>query len=103
MTTDLIRVPPNAQEAEQALLGAILLDNVAWERVADIITAKDFYRGVHRVIYERIEVLIASSEPADVVTVSESLQSIGKLDECGGAVYLAQLSQNSSGPSNVKR
>jgi replicative DNA helicase len=98
-----LRVPPNATEAEQSLIGALLIDNLAWERIADVITPKDFYRGVHRVIYERIELLIASNEPADIVTVSESLKEIGKLEEIGGPTYLAGLTQNTPSSANVRR
>jgi replicative DNA helicase len=60
---------------EQSLLGALMLDNQAWERVADVITSRDFYKGNHRVIYEHIELVLAADQPADVVTVSESMQA----------------------------
>lgn len=98
-----IRVPPHSIEAEQSLLGALLLDNQAWERVALIITAKDFYKGTHRRIYEQIELLIETQNPADLVTVSQALQDAGVLSEIGGAAYLGELAQNTPSTLNVKR
>lgn len=98
-----LRVPPHSLEAEQSLLGALLLDNQAWEKVALIITAKDFYKGTHRRIYEQIELLIETQNPADVVTVSQALEDAGVLDEIGGAAYLGQLAQGTPSALNVKR
>ena len=63
------RTPPQSIEAEQSLLGGLLLDNTAWERVADLVASKDFYKGSHRVIYEHIALVLAANQPAAVVTV----------------------------------
>jgi replicative DNA helicase len=103
MTDDLQRVPPHSLEAEQSLLGALLLDNMAWERVALILTPKDFYKGAHRKIYEQIELLIETGNPADVVTVSQALKDAGILDEIGGSAYLGLMAQSTPSSLNVKR
>jgi replicative DNA helicase len=103
MTDDLLRVPPHSLEAEQSLLGALLLDNMAWERVALIVTPKDFYKGAHRKIYEQIELLIETGNPADVVTVSQALKDAGILDEIGGSAYLGLMAQSTPSSLNVKR
>lgn len=97
------RVPPHSLEAEQSLLGALLLDNQAWEKVADVVSSKDFYKGNHRVIYEHIELVLAADQPADVVTVSESMEQAGVLEAAGGAVYLGALSQNTPSALNIRR
>lgn len=98
-----LAVPPHSDAAEQSLLGALMLDNQAWERVADIIVAKDFYKGPHRKIYEHIELLIGTDQPADVVTVSQALQEAGVLDQIGGPAYIGALAQNTPSAYNIKR
>src|SRR5258706_3427974 len=79
-----LRIPPHSIEAEQSVLGGLLLDNSAWDRAGDLLTDSDFYRYEHRHIYGAIGTLVAASKPADVITVFEQLQSLGKADECGG-------------------
>lgn len=101
MTTE--RVPPHSAEAEQSLIGGLLLDNSAWERVADVISSRDFYKGNHRVIYEHVELVLAADHPADVVTVSESLTAAGVLEQAGGSAYLAALAQNTPSALNIRR
>ena len=85
---EAIKLPPHSIEAEQAVLGALLLDNTAWDRVADVITGGDFYRDDHRRIFEHIARLIDDAKPADIVTVSESLERSNELDTAGGLAYL---------------
>ncbi len=97
------RVPPHSLEAEQSLLGALMLDNQSWERVADVVSSRDFYRGNHRVIYEHIELVLAADQPADVVTVSQSLIEAGMLEKIGGPAYLGQLAQNTPSALNIRR
>lgn len=97
------RVPPSSIEAEQSLLGALLLSNDAWERVADLITARDFYKGEHRVIYDHIELVLAADQPADVVTVGQSMKSAQVLDRAGGHAYLTSLAQNTPSAVNIRR
>lgn len=98
-----LREPPHSLEAEQSLLGALLLDNQAWERVADVVTSHDFYKGNHRVIYEHIELVLAADEPADIVTVSQSMTEAGVIDRAGGPAYLGSLAQNTPSALNVRR
>lgn len=86
-----LRVPPHSVEAEQSLLGGLLLDNRAWDRVAELVSARDFYRLEHRLIFGAIAALLATSKPADAVTVHEQLKSIGTSDDAGGIAYLVEL------------
>ena len=81
-----LRTPPHSVEAEQSVLGGLLLDNSAWDRAGDLLVDSDFYRYEHRFIYAAIGALIGATKPADVITVFEQLQSLGKADECGGLV-----------------
>ena len=100
---DSLRVPPQSIEAEQSVLGGLLLDNGAWDRIADILTADDFYRYDHRIIFQSIVKLINASRPADVVTVFESLESMSRADEVGGLPYLNALAQNTPSAANIRR
>src|ERR1041385_205817 len=78
------KTPPHSIEAEQSLLGALLLDNQAFDRVADLVTAEDFYRDDHRRIWRHIARLIEHNRPADVVTVGESIDASEDKDKAGG-------------------
>ncbi len=98
-----LRVPPHSIEAEQSLLGALLIDNQAFDRVADLVGADDFYRNDHRRIWRHITKLIEHSRPADVVTLAESIEASEDKDKTGGATYLAALSQNTPSSLNVRR
>jgi replicative DNA helicase len=97
------RVPPQSIEAEQSVLGGLLLDNTAWDRIADVVTAPDFYRADHRLIFEHIGQLIESARPADALTVAESLERSGRLDEVGGQAYLGALAANTPSAANIRR
>lgn len=98
-----LRIPPHSIEAEQSVLGGLLLDNAAWDRIADFIRAEDFYRFDHRIIFEAMVKLINSSKPADVITVYEALTNIGKAEEVGGLSYLNALAQNTPSAANIRR
>jgi replicative DNA helicase len=98
-----LRVPPHSIEAEQSVLGGLLLDNLAWDRVADLVTESDFYRYEHRQIYAAISAMVGGGKPADVVTVHEHLQSLGRADDCGGQVYLNALAQSVPSAANIRR
>ena len=98
-----LRVPPQSIEAEQSVLGGLLLDNSAWDRAGDLLTDSDFYRYEHRLIYAAIGSMINQSKPADVITVFEQLQSLGKAEECGGLVYLNALAQSVPSAANLRR
>ena len=100
---DSLRVPPHSIESEQSVLGGLLLDNAAWDRIADFINADDFYRYDHRLIFQTIFKLISASRPADVITVFEALNSLGKADEVGGLSYLNALAQNTPNAANIRR
>ncbi|MCO5099543.1 MAG: replicative DNA helicase [Burkholderiaceae bacterium] len=98
-----LRVPPHSIEAEQAVLGGLLLDNTAFDRVADLLREDDFYRYDHRLIWHHIGRLIERSHPADVVTVYEALKVAGKDDDAGGLVYLNALAQETPSAANIRR
>ncbi len=100
---DAIKLPPHSVEAEQSVLGGLLLENSAWERIADLINEQDFYRHDHRLIYRHIVKLLDRSRPADVVTVSESLESSEELTTVGGLAYLGALAQNTPSAANIRR
>lgn len=98
-----LRVPPHSIEAESSVLGGLLLDNGAWDRVGDLLIDTDFYRHEHKLIYAAIGALINASKPADVITVSEQLQNQGKTAEMGGLAYLNSLAQYVPSASNIRR
>jgi replicative DNA helicase len=98
-----LRVPPHSIEAEQSVLGGLLLDNSTWDRAADLLTDGDFYRFEHRAIYDAIGRLVQANKPADVITVFEQLQSLGRAEECGGLAYLNALAQSVPSAANLRR
>ncbi len=98
-----LRVPPHSIEAESSVLGGLLLDNSAWDRMADLLSAGDFYRYEHRLIYESVQGLIDANRPADVITVYEALQNQGKAEEVGGLAYLNSLAQYVPSAGNIRR
>lgn len=100
---DNLRVPPHSIESEQSVLGGLLLDNAAWDRIADIVHEEDFYRYDHRVVFQHIVKLINNSRPADVITVFEALTNSGKAEEVGGLSYLNALAQNTPSAANIRR
>ena len=101
-TADGLRLPPHSVEAEQAVLGGLMIDASAWDAVADIIRAGDFYRRDHQLIFEAISKLVEAQNPCDAVTVSEALSSQGIVDEVGGLAYLARLTRDTPSASNVR-
>ena len=98
-----LRIPPHSIEAESSVLGGLLLDNGAWDRVADLLGEGDFYRYEHRLVYEAISGLVNASRPADVITVFEHLRSLGKAEEVGGLGYLNSLAQYVPSAGNIRR
>jgi replicative DNA helicase len=98
-----LRVPPQSIEAEQSVLGGLLLDNGAWDRAADVVTEADFYRFEHKIIFGAIGALIGASKPADVITVYEHLQMAGKAEDSGGLSYLNALAQSVPSAANMRR
>ena len=98
-----LRTPPHSLEAEASVLGGLLLDNSAFDHIADIISDADFYRHEHRLIYAAIAQLIGESKPADAVTANEYLQRQGKSEAAGGLPYLSLLTQQVPSASNIRR
>ncbi len=98
-----LRVPPHSIEAESSVLGGLLLDNTAWDRMGDLLTDNDFYRHEHKLIFAAISTLINNSKPADVITVYEQLQNQGKAEGMGGLGYLNSLAQYVPSASNIRR
>ncbi|HJW51098.1 MAG TPA: DnaB-like helicase N-terminal domain-containing protein, partial [Burkholderiaceae bacterium] len=98
-----VRTPPHSIEAEQSVLGGLLLDNTAWDRIADLVGTDDFYRNDHRLIFAAISRLIDASKAADAVTVFEALRNSNKADDAGGLAYLSTLAQNTPSAANIRR
>ncbi|MFS2003996.1 replicative DNA helicase [Duganella sp. CT11-25] len=100
---DSLRVPPHSIEAEQSVIGGLLRDNAAFDRIADMMNPDDFYRYDHRIIFEQIVKMINGSKPADVITVFENLTQMGKADDVGGLAYLNAMAQNTPSAANIRR
>jgi replicative DNA helicase len=94
--------PPHSIEAEQAVLGGLLLDPVAWDNVADTVTEQDFYRPDHRLIFAALAALAAEGKPCDVVTVSQHLERSGNLEGAGGLAYLSSIARDTPTAANVR-
>ncbi len=99
--TDALKVPPHSIEAEQSVLGGLMLDNEAWHQVSERLTEGDFYRRDHNEIFRAIEALANQGKPYDVVTLAEWLQNNDLLDAVGGLQYLAELSENTPSAANI--
>jgi replicative DNA helicase len=100
---EAIRLPPHSVEAEQSVLGGILLDTSAWDKVCDSLGEDDFYRTDHRLIWRHIGRLNGQFKPVDVITLAESLESSAELEKVGGLVYLGSLAQNVPSAANILR
>jgi len=98
-----LRVPPHSIDAEQSVLGGLLIDNGAFDKIADIVSESDFYRDDHRRLFRHISRLIEKGKPADVVTVDESVKAGEDKDKTGGIAYLAALAGNTPSAHNVRR
>jgi len=99
---DDLKVPPHSLEAEQSVIGGLMLDNLSWDEVSDIVVEADFYRHDHSLIFRAVAALAADSNPYDVVTVSEWLGSRGELDTIGGLAYLSILANDTPTAVNTK-
>ncbi|MFQ5610165.1 MAG: replicative DNA helicase, partial [Woeseiaceae bacterium] len=100
--TDHLKVPPNSVEAEQSLIGGLMLNKAAWDKVADVVSAADFYRNDHRIIFTAIAALVEDGSPCDVVTISEYLDQRDELGKAGGLEYLAALANETPGAANAR-
>ncbi len=96
-----IKLPPHSIEAEQAVLGSLMLDNQRWDVVAEMITDRDFYSRHHQLIFSEMHTLVSRGTPIDLITLSESLESKDLLVDVGGFAYLAELSKNTPSAINV--
>lgn len=97
-----IKMQPHSIEAEQSVLGGLLLSGDAWSSVAETVVVEDFYRAEHRIIFRQIARIAAASDPVDVITVADQLQASGELDSVGGLSYLTELAQNTPSASNIR-
>jgi replicative DNA helicase len=97
-----IKMQPHSIEAEQSVLGGLLLSNDAWDAVAEQVTVNDFYRADHRLIFRQVARLMEASEPVDVITLSETLNGNGELEGAGGLAYLAELAKNTPSAANIR-
>lgn len=95
------KIPPHSIEAEQAVLGGLMLDSNAWDLVTDNLTEQDFYRADHKIIYQAMASLSLQDRPIDVITVSECLEVSGQINNIGGLSYLGQLAKNTPSAANI--
>jgi replicative DNA helicase len=96
-----LKVPPHSVDAEQAVLGGLMIDNTEWDNIADVLLPVDFYRAEHQLIYQVMTRQSEASSPIDVVTLVESLNSLNELDNAGGLDYLSELAGNARGTANI--
>ncbi len=98
---DSVKIPPHSIEAEQSVIGGLMLENRAWDQIVDRIREVDFYRHDHRLIFRAMNKLTEASKPLDVLTVSEALREIRELENAGGEVYLFELANNTPSIANI--
>lgn len=96
-----LKVPPHSIEAEQSVIGGLLLDNEAWDRVSSRLTEVDFYRREHKLIFSMIQKLAGQNTPFDVVTLCDALESEQVLEQVGGLGYLSELAKNTPSVANI--
>lgn len=100
-SVEKLKVPPHSIEAEQSVLGSMLIDPESWDKVAELVTDSDFYNRSHQIIYRAITRLLNKSAPIDLITVSEELDHHDELDDAGGFAYLGELAKNTPSSANV--
>ncbi|MCQ1060167.1 MULTISPECIES: replicative DNA helicase [Photobacterium] len=98
---DAIKMAPHSLEAEQSVLGGLMLDNEKWDVVAEKVVAKDFYSRPHRIIFEGVAALLEGGNPLDLITLSEHLETADQLEDVGGFAYLAELAKNTPSAANI--
>ncbi|MDO8268631.1 MAG: replicative DNA helicase [Moraxellaceae bacterium] len=96
-----LKLPPHSLEAEQSVLGGLMLEETAWDRAAEIVSESDFYRRDHRLIFRAIAILAEENKPRDALTVSETLNRLGELEEAGGIAYLGEIVKNTASAANI--
>jgi replicative DNA helicase len=102
LDTEALRVPPHSIQGEQSVLGGLMLDNATWDQIADMLVKDDFYRKEHRLIFGAIASLAEQTQPFDVVTLAETLERNGDLDDAGGLPYLVTLAEETPSAANIK-
>ncbi|KFF49559.1 MULTISPECIES: replicative DNA helicase [Salinicola] len=100
--TAKLKLPPHSLEAEQSVLGGLMLDNSSWDTVSERLVADDFYRQEHRLTYNAMAELAEATQPLDVVTLSEALERRDQLESVGGLAYLAELARNTPSAGNIR-
>ncbi|NRA54789.1 MAG: replicative DNA helicase [Gammaproteobacteria bacterium] len=98
---EALKVPPHSLEAEQSVLGGLMLDNEAWDRVSELVVSEDFYRKDHRTIFKFMGNLIEHGNPIDLVTLSEALERENELDAVGGFAYIGEMAKNTPSAANI--
>ncbi|AKZ66080.1 replicative DNA helicase [Candidatus Palibaumannia cicadellinicola] len=101
MKVEALKIPPHSLEAEQSVLGGLMLDNKRWDNVSERLTTNDFFNNQHRLIFREMQILIDISQPIDLITLAESLEQKGQLEAVGGFAYLAELSKNTPSVANI--
>lgn len=96
-----LKLPPHSLEAEQSVLGGLMIDNERWDNVSERVTAEDFYSRPHRTIFSQMQRLLELGKPIDLITLSEALEQNAELDSVGGFAYLAELSKNTPSAANI--
>ncbi len=96
-------ITPQAVEAEQSIIGGLLIDNNAFDRISDIVTATDFYRHEHKLIFQHLVAILEANKPADIVTLGEALETASELQNIGGLPYLINLVQSTATAANIRR
>jgi len=100
-SVEKLKIPPHSIEAEQSVLGSMLIDRDSWDKVAELVTDNDFYNRSHQIIYRAIVRLLNRNEPVDLITVSEELEQHDQLEDAGGFAYLGELAKNTPSSANV--
>ncbi|KTC65792.1 Replicative DNA helicase (plasmid) [Legionella adelaidensis] len=101
VSVDSLKRPPHSLEAEQSIIGGLMLDNEAWDKVSTKLCETDFYRSEHRVLFKAIQTLVQKEQPFDVVTLLDTLKSNNQLDEAGSEAYLFELANNTPSVANI--
>ncbi len=99
--TDSLKIPPHSMEAEQSVLGGLLLDNQAWDQLVDCIKEDDFYKHEHRLIFAAMRDLLYRDSPLDVLTLTDALKGKNQLEQAGGEIYLFELARNTPSVANI--
>ncbi|MGL5610424.1 MAG: DnaB-like helicase N-terminal domain-containing protein, partial [Aeromonas veronii] len=99
--TQQLKVPPHSFEAEQSVLGGLMLDNDAWDRVAERVIDQDFYSRPHRLIFQAMTRLSNAGNPIDLITLQEELERSEQLEEAGGFAYLVEIAKNTPSAANI--